>query len=143
MKLTEACILLTVGICIGYIFPSYNIKKSSIVKNRKTEHKGAFFLGITIKFKSEEDKKVFFSIFGPYAQFVAKEEFGTISYELSESDTSPLQIYLVERYISKEAYLNIHRKTDEFIKFRATLSALSDTMVMDGHSYIESNLGFI
>jgi quinol monooxygenase YgiN len=139
MKLIEACFVLTVGICIGYtIIPLFATKKT-----RKTVNKGAFFLGITIKFNTEEDKKVFSSIFGPYAQFVAKSEMGTISYELSESDKSPLQIYLVERYISKEAYLDVHRKTDEFIKFRAKLTELSTTMVMDGHSYIESNLGFI
>jgi quinol monooxygenase YgiN len=138
MKVIEACFLLTVGMCIGYTIPLFTTKKI-----RETVNKGAFFLGITIKFNTEEDKKVFFSIFGPYAQFVATTELGTISYELSESDKSNLQIFLVERYINKEAYLDIHRKTEEFIKFRSKLSELSTTMVMDGHSYIESNLGFI
>ena len=100
-------------------------------------------MGITIKFKTPKDKQNFAEIFAPYAKFVATGEVETISYELSESDKDPLQIFLIERYTNKAAYLDIHRKTPEFVAFRAKLAELSATMTMDGHSYIESNVGFM
>ena len=144
MKVVEAIVLLSVGIFIG-VTVSYGSRclPQSPNSYRTTKNKGAFFLGITIKFNTAEDKQNFIEIFGPYAKFVAAGETETISYELSESDKSPLQIFLVERYTNKEAYLDIHRKTDQFIAFRAKLTELGATMSMDGHSYIESNLGFI
>lgn len=144
MKLVEAIVLLSVGVFIG-VTASYGSRclPETSSSYRRTKNKGAFFLGITIKFNTVQDKQNFVDIFGPYAKYVAAGETETISYELLESDKSPLQIFLVERYINKEAYLNIHRKTDEFIAFRAKLTELGATMSMDGHSYIESNLGFI
>ena len=144
MKVVEAIVLLSVGVFIGVI-ATYSSKclPGSSPKHRISKHQKAFFLGITIKFNALEDKQKFMDIFGPYAKFVAATEMETISYELSESDKSNLQIFLVERYTSKEAYLEIHRTSEEFIVFRAKLTELGAAMTMDGHSYIESNLGFI
>ena len=144
MKAVEALATFSFGVFIGAI-AVYNLQpfhRPSSVR-RISSHKAAFFLGITIKFNTIQDKENFTNIFRPYAQYVAIVEPGTISYELSESDKDPLQIFLVERYIDKNAYLDVHRGTDTFIAFRSKLAGLGATMTMDGHSYIESNIGFI
>ena len=60
-----------------------------------------------------------------------------------ESDKNPLQVLILERYINKAAYLEVHKSTPEFIEFRKKLTDMSSTMTMDGHSYIETNIGFI
>lgn len=144
MKVVEAIVTLSIGIFIGVI-ATFNSKSNNPDNYgpRKSKHRDAFFLAITIKFNTIEDKQKFIEIFDPYAKYVARVEPETISYELSESDKSPLQIFLVERYINKNAYLEIHRKTETFIRFRAKLTELASTMTMDGHSYIESNIGFM
>ena len=149
MKVFEAFVTLSIGIFAGFIINDQIINGSSKKQLestnsiRESKHKAAFFLAITITFNSADVKQQFMGIFGPYAKYVAAVEPGTISYELSESDKTPLQIFLVERYVNKEAYINIHRKTDTFVTFRAKLAALGGNLTMDGHSYIESNLGFM
>ena len=144
MKAVEALATFSVGVFIGAIaiYSLQPLHRSASLP-RTSSHKASFFLGITIKFNTIEDKENFTKIFRPYAQYVATFEPGTISYELSESDKSPLQIFLVERYVNKSAYLDVHRGTDTFIAFRSKLAQLGATMTMDGHSYIESNIGFM
>ena len=144
MKAIEAITIFSVGAFIGAAM-IYNLRPFHPLSSfpRTSSHKAVFFLGITIKFNTMEDKENFINIFRPYAQYVATFEPGTVSYELSESDKSPLQIFLVERYINKSAYLDIHRGTDTFVAFRSKLAELGATMTMDGHSYIESNIGFV
>ena len=149
MKVFEAFVTLSMGIFAGFLINDLLIKGTSNKQRessngiRESKHKAAFFLAITIVFNSADVKQKFIEIFSPYAKYVATVEPGTISYELSESDKTPLQIFLVERYVNKEAYIDIHRKTDTFITFRAKLTELGGSMTMDGHSYIESNIGFI
>ena len=65
----------------------------------------------------------------------------TISYEIAESDKDNNQIVIVERYVNKDAYLNIHKQSPKFIEFRKKLSAMD--VVISGHSYYETNIGFI
>jgi quinol monooxygenase YgiN len=149
MKVFEAFVTLSIGIFAGFIINDLIVnganKKQIVSTNsiRESKHKAAFFLAITIKFVSADVKQKFMGLFGPFAKYIAEVEPGTISFELSESDKTPLQIFLVERYVNKEAYIDIHRKTDTFIAFRAKITELGASVTMDGHSYIESNLGFM
>jgi quinol monooxygenase YgiN len=144
MKVVEAIVTLSIGIFIGVVATINSRERTPTINGpRRSKHRDAFLLAITIKFNTVEDKQKFIEIFDPYAKYIATVEPGTISYELSESDKSPLQIFLIERYVNKNAYLEIHRKTETFINFRAKLTDLSATMTMDGHSYIESNVGFM
>lgn len=111
--------------------------------HRQSEHKNAFLLGVTIKFKTSEAKEVFRTMLKPLAEYVAKYEPNTISYELCEADNNPLQVYMLERYKTKTDYLEIHRKTPIFLEFRSKLQAMSDQYELSGQSYIESNIGFV
>ena len=52
-------------------------------------------------------------------------------------------IYLLERYKTKEDYLDIHRKSPEFLNFKSQLLKLSDGYEMNGNGYIQSDFGFI
>jgi quinol monooxygenase YgiN len=147
MKLPEAALVLGVGIVVGLLISAksnpFRGPKNSIDNSRNPQHKSAFFLGVTLKFNSVDDKEEFKALFAPYAKYVAEEEFGTISYELSESDKEPTQVFLTERYVNKDAYLEIHRKSKRFLEYRAKLTDMSSKFTMEGHSYIETNLGFM
>ena len=115
---------------------------SSVFKNpdRIHKHANAFFLGVTISFLNAEDKATFKRLFNPLADYVRKYELSTLSYELYESDQNPLQIFILERYIDKAAYIDIHRTSKPFLLFKSELEHLKVTV--SGHSYIESNLVF-
>ena len=77
MKSTLSQILLIgIGIAIGVGLTTL-YKKHNINKN-------TFFLGITITFKSIEDKEEFKSLFTPLAKFVKANEPHTLSYELCD-----------------------------------------------------------
>lgn len=117
---------------------------SAALPRRESSHPHAFFLGVTVKFPSVADKERFKALFQPLAEFVKREEFSTISYELSESDREPTQVFILERYRDKQAYLEVHKHSKEFLSFRAKFQEMIDQgAVVDGHSYIESNYGFV
>jgi quinol monooxygenase YgiN len=110
---------------------------------RHSEQKNAFLLGVTIKFKTLDAKEEFKRMLLPLAQYVAQYEPNTISYEMCEADNNPLQVYMLERYKTKQDYLEIHRKAPIFLDFRAKLQAMSEQYELSGQSYIESNMGFV
>jgi quinol monooxygenase YgiN len=143
----EHLILLSGGIIFGLwlsaLFPShpFNGTPSSLTAKRETSVKSAFVLLVAIDFASEGDKDSFKKLFKNIAQYVAEYEFSTLSYELAESDKSSTRVIIIERYKDKDAYTNIHRSSEPFKKFRSILQGYD--VKIDGHSYIESNIGFI
>jgi hypothetical protein len=52
----------------------------------------------------------------------------------------PLRVLIYERYVDKQAYLEVHRTSAQFLQFRPALAALSPTI--DGHSYFECPEGY-
>lgn len=146
-KFIEPIIFIGIGICLSYLYNQISYPSKSITINdkvvRKSSTSNAFFLGVVIKFKNIEAKKEFKVLFKPYAEWVAINELETISYEMSESDKDELQIFILERYITKDDYIEKHRKSNEFIEFRAKLLAMGNNVILDGHSYIDSNYGFV
>lgn len=104
----------------------------------------AFYLGVVVEFPSVEVKDEFYKMFQPLADYVEQYELGTLSYEVLDSDKDTKRILILERYKDKEYYLNVHRSSKEFLKFRDLLQTLmSKGATLDGHSYIESGVGFI
>ena len=63
---------IAIGVGLTTLYKTYNVNKNT------------FFLGITITFKSIEDKEEFKSLFTPLAKFVKANEPHTLSYELCE-----------------------------------------------------------
>jgi len=126
MKASHSLVVAAASLLVvaGLVFASSS--SSSLRGARSTIHKNAFFLGITITFIDLDSKSAFIELFAPYARFVMLNEPTTISYELCQSDKNDLQLFINERYVSKDAYLNIHRKTNEFQVFREKLALMSD-----------------
>lgn len=135
----SAIFTLSLGIVIGYIVARYSSVSRSISNDQH------FLLSVTLKFKSSAEKNTFKKCFEPLADYVRLHEPKTLSYAYYDSDKDPNQGYIFERYVDKAAYLDIHKKSKDFIEFREKLSQMTAAgeVTIDGHSYFETNLGFI
>ncbi|CAM9975915.1 unnamed protein product, partial [Heterosigma akashiwo] len=104
-----------------------------------------FVLGVTATFVSVEHKREFVRLFRPVAEYVKQQEKTTLSYELLFSDKDELRIYIFEQYENKSSYLNIHKRSAEFLSFRADLQGMLDKKhaALEGDSYLVSGLGFL
>ena len=134
-----------IGFGLGTFFSFFYLHNSCAHCSRKrfSTGKSEFFLGVAITFDSEHYKEEFKKSFKPLAEYVMENEFSTLSYKLSESDKDSLKVFIAERYDSKESYLEIHRKSKQFLLFKKQLTNMSNHLEIVGHSYIESNLGFV
>lgn len=133
---------LVAGVLIGAMLTNFPF---SLSPRRKSTHEDVFTLGVTVKFLKPEDKVEFLVLFKPLAEHISKYEKSTLSYELMNSDKDPLQLYILERYIDKHAFLEIHKKTPEFLAFRAKLADMQKDkgVTLDGASFIESGYGYV
>ena len=106
-----------------------------------------FSLLVTLKFEHPKGVAEFRKLFAPYAEWVAINEPTTTSYQLLQHVSLPLEVLVLERYITKEAYLNIHRKSKEFISFKERFLQLKDAsetaFAVSGNSYNDTPLGFM
>jgi quinol monooxygenase YgiN len=105
------------------------------------EKEGVFVLAVTMRFKTTSDYEKFVAIWTPVADHCRNYEPGTLSYEMMQSDKDPNQIMILERYATKDDYLEVHKKSAPFLTFRPQLAALEPEIA--GQSYIESNVGYI
>lgn len=139
----------TLGLLIG-IASTYLLTRNTSINNnesiRQVSHDKPFLLGVTLKFKSIQDKEYFKEIFKPMAEYVRKNEPLTLSYILYESDKEPYTgVYILERYVDKEeAYLKIHKQSETFLSFRSKLQNMvaEGKVTIEGESYIESDIGY-
>ena len=98
--------------------------------------KGAWCLIVKMKFDDAKKIETLKEIFSSLARYIKANEPTTLAYELMLSDKDPLVATIFERYADKEkAYLEIHRSSKPFERFRPKLAALAPEM--DGHSYYE------
>jgi quinol monooxygenase YgiN len=130
------------GAAASYLLrPPATIESS---QSRRNKVERAFFLGVTITFPNKDDLEIFKRHFQSLATYVEKYEKGTLSYELLESDKDPLRIQILERYQDRDYYLNVHKTSGPFLKFRDELQHLvTKGAVITGESYLETDIGFI
>lgn len=106
-----------------------------------------FSLLVSVKFNQLDGIVAFKKIFSPYAQWVSEEEPSTLSYQLLQHDSKPLEVLVLERYQNKDAYLNVHRKSPEFLKFKESFLKLQDSnstgFEISGNSYNDIPAGFV
>lgn len=106
-----------------------------------------FSLLVAIKFKNPQGLVAFHKLFGPYAEWVAANEPTTLSYQLLQHDSKPLEVLVLERYLVKDAYLNVHRKTPEFMMFKENFLRLKESpetsFEINGNSYNDTPNGFM
>ncbi|KAJ1432678.1 hypothetical protein B484DRAFT_447678 [Ochromonadaceae sp. CCMP2298] len=130
------------GLTLGSLLCFAGMKLLS--PDRRFLSPNAFFLGVTVVFTSLEDKLLFVEEFAPLAEYVRTREFSTLSYELLQSDKDRLQIFILERYVDKAAYLEVHKSSSQFLAFRAKFQTMIDRGTkVEGQSYGESGIGFI
>lgn len=137
-----------IGAVVGWL--AYHLASGSPASARQpAQHlrpqvKNAFYLGVGVRFPTDEDQAEFERIFAPLAAHVEAKELGTLSYILMKSDKEARHVMILERYESKDYYLNVHKSSDEFKSFRDKFQQLiSKGAVVDGHSYLETDVGYI
>jgi quinol monooxygenase YgiN len=121
--------------CVGLlaVFPALYFRRAAT---------RTWFLVVKLTFASPEAVARFEEIFAPLAAFVRSSERSTLAYELLKSDKDPLQVMVFERYTDREhAYMEVHRKSVPFLKFREELNQLNPKI--DGHSYTDTGSGFM
>jgi len=124
------------GVVATLLFTSIFARPSDIAINNSASS-NVWVLAVTLRFRTVVDKADFHEIFAPLATYVQKNEPDTLSYVLSESDKDPKQVFILERYSSKSAYLDVHKVSKEFKGFREMLMAMQKQgrVTVDGHSY--------
>lgn len=135
---------ITAGVVIGYLL-SYSFRSNAMLSTDSSsrQHSKSFLLGIGLKFKDISSRDEFYKFLKPYAEWVRKNEYGTLSYEVFQDEKNELNIYFLERYKTKNDYLNVHRKSEEFLKYKANMIALSDKYELNGNGYYQSQYGFV
>uniref|UniRef100_A0A7S1UNL8 ABM domain-containing protein n=1 Tax=Grammatophora oceanica TaxID=210454 RepID=A0A7S1UNL8_9STRA len=138
--------LLTLAAVVSvYVVGRSVFGSSSYVRRSHQQNDPAFSLLVKLRFEEESYKQQFLRDIGPVASYVKQHEPQTLAYEVLLSDSDPLQVLIIERYADKEkAYLEIHKSSEEFLQFRPKLKAMMEEgkVSMDGHSYIDSQVGF-
>ena len=143
-----------VGFFVGLItalliFCSFDSTNNNVrIENDPVIDSEIFSLFVTLKFHGLDYKKEFLKIFKPYAEYVQKNEHSTISYLLLQRDDNDLEVMLLERYSNKNAYLNIHKKTKEFLGYKEKFLQLKGpksnySFDISGSSYYMTGIGFI
>ena len=136
-----------VMMCVGCAAAGFLLARvaTSSPALRVTAEKEAFVLMVNIEFQDVAQKEDFMALFHPMAQYVADYEPTTLSYECAESDKNEKQVVIIERYLNKQAYADTHRESQMFLAFKQKLKEMDSTgkMHISGHSYRESNVGFI
>lgn len=142
----KSWLALTLAFGLG-AFANYILRAPRSIEaasGRRNQEGNAFVLGVTATFPSIEAKEDFKRLFRPLAEYVEKFELGTYTYKLLESDKDAKRVQVLERYQDKEYYLNVHKASAPFLKFREELQVMiSKGTVLDGESYLETDIGFL
>jgi quinol monooxygenase YgiN len=102
-----------------------------------------FILEIRIIFKYEKDLDKFVKLWAPTADYCFKNEPNLLAYHISKSDKDPKQLLVFERFRSRGDYVGAHRSSGSFFAFKAALAKAGLQYTMDGHSYNETEYGFM
>jgi len=131
-----------VGIGLNQAF--YNIKGLTKLHPKRTPGQ-AWTLMVTVTFQSTQDLEAITKDWTQVAKYCAEYEPFLYHYEIGKSDSDPLKVHIVERYESKDKYLNVHKNGKEFLKFRPKLKALQDQkkVTIEGFSFQELGYGFV
>jgi endonuclease/exonuclease/phosphatase family metal-dependent hydrolase/quinol monooxygenase YgiN len=111
----------------------------------KTRNEKAWVLSIILTFSDVDSANEFITYWAEMSNYCFKQEPYLYHYEISQSDQEPLRYMVYERYASKKDYLNKHRNSLAFSKFRPKMKALQDAgrVTVSGHSYDELGIGFV
>ena len=136
---------MALGAAIHHTVVSLRQKKNNSVSSIGRHPGKAWTLVVTLKFKSALDQENILREWKPVTKYCAENEPFLYHYEAGRSDSDPLTVHMVERYKTKEDYLNKHKASEEFLNFRHKLKALQDAgkVSIEGFSYQELGYGFV
>ncbi len=101
-----------------------------------------FVLAVSLEFESEAERDAWVEIWRPLAAHVARAEPDTLAFELAIADTDPRRALVFERYVDKHAFVEIHRRSEPYLAYKAATAALERPPRVSGQSYFETNVGF-
>eukprot|EP00884_Botryococcus_braunii_P011811 jgi/Botrbrau1/20630/Bobra.113_1s0055.1 len=111
---------------------------------QRKKYRKAFVLVVEITFKSTEDLESFLELWMPFAEYVARNEPGTLAYEAARADTKPNTILIFERYVDKNAFLEVHTNSVKYKELEGACAAKNIGIVSKtGQSYIEEDIGYM
>ena len=94
-----------------------------------------FLLVVFIKFDHVNDMNVFIKEFNILKKYCDKNESNfLLQYEYGISDKEASKIIIVEKYLNKDYYINIHRKSSKFLNFKLNTASLK--LSVSGESFI-------
>ena len=104
----------------------------------------AFVLEVKLDFQDEATAKELMDAWAQAAAWCLENEPFLYHYEWSKSDKRPLSYLIYERYRSKDDYVNAHRSSPAFHRFRPRMRALqaSERVKVTGDSFVELGVGF-
>lgn len=123
---------------ISNYFLNSNNNTPRIENNHTEEDKSKnFFLLVDLEFADSESLDIFYQAFKPLSEYVLSKEKGTLTYEVLVSDKNPNKVLILEKYINKDYYLNVHKTSEPFLTFRPILSKLTEEkkVIVNGNSY--------
>jgi quinol monooxygenase YgiN len=136
---------ISTSVALAYVFLRYRLSSTPTRSLEATQGPStlvdSFWLIVEVTFKSEADVKTFEAAWRPVAEYCRAHEPNTLSYQMARSDKEPFKIVMLERYKTKKDYLEVHRSSEAFLKFKPQLLALEP--VITGHSYLESSIGYV
>ena len=140
-SLISALSYIAIGATLGYIYKHYT---SNLLQTSRKPGK-AWVLSVTFTFKEESDLIYVLEIWKDVIKDCREKEPFLLHYEFGRLDSDPLKLHMLERYVSKDDYLEKHKNGVEFLKARPKLKALQDEgkVSIEGFSYQELGQGFV
>ena len=136
--------LLTAAFCAALLLASNSLFNSSFSTTNNLSHqkeKGstAFVLSIVLTFSSEQDANYLIKNWNELSEYCYRNEPGLLSYKVSKSDKLENTFLIFERYSTKDYYLNVHRNSEAFHRFRPLLGKMvqDGVVTVSGESYVE------
>ena len=110
----------------------------------KARGERAFVLSVNLNFHSASAADELIKDWAKIADYCYRFEPFLYQYEISQSDKQQLRYTVVERYRSKEDYLQLHKSSMAFKEFRPKMKAMQDRgdVEVSGDSFMELGVGF-
>lgn len=99
---------------------------------------------VNLTFNNEADRDKYIDLWRPLAEHVSQNEPKTLAFEFCIGRKDPSKCLILERYISKEAYLEVHKTSAAYLQYKAATAALGKRapLISNGTSFLESNIGY-
>ena len=94
-----------------------------------------FLLIVFIKFDNVNDMNIFIKEFNILKKYCDKNESEfLLQYEYGISDKEDNKLIIIEKYLDKDYYINIHRKSSQFLNFKINTASIN--LNVSGESFV-------